>query len=664
MTDKLALAGFFSAKLRSHQLSWLPCEVEALAIGVAVKHFSPYIIQSKHKACMLTDSKPCVQAFEKMCRGEFSASPRVSTYLSTVSRFQANVRHVAGAAILPSDFASRNAPVCSDSSCQVCKFINQAEESVVRHLSGQDVLSGQENLPFTSRKTWLSIQSECADLRRTHAHLVQGTRPSKKLTNIKDVKRYLSITSISGDGLLVVKKTEPLAPSRDCIVVPRQVLDGLLTALHLWLSHPSCLQLKKVFSRYFYALDMDKAIERVSLGCHSCAALRHVPHTVIDQSTSDPPAAVGVSFAADILKQSRQLILVLRECVTSYTSTLLVVDEKYGTLRDGLIQLCVGLRPLDGPNAVIRCDPAPAFRALVNDQLLLQHKISLEIGRVKNQNKNPVAERAIQELEHELLRLQPEGGTVSPRTLSVATAHLNSRIRSRGLSSREMWTQRDQFTNSQVPLTDQALIREQHLQRLVNHPHGETLKAPRGALRSSPSITVGDLVYLYCDRNKSRGRDRYLVVLVDGEWCNVRKFVGSQLRNVSYRVQKSECYKVAPFRVHTPWYPSEEESSDCDPDVGVDQSPPTDGRGLPIDEESGLLPPPAPEVPIKISSPPSALAPAEDVPRYGEDSQPGLPDDVEVIPAPSPSVSPAVNERPTRLRRLPRRLQDYVVELK
>jgi len=95
-----------------------------------------------------------------------------------------------------------------------------------------------------------------------------------------------------------------------------------------------------------------------------------------------------------------------------------VVDEKHGTLRDGLIQLCVGLRPLDGPNAVIWCDPAPAFRALVNDQVLLQQKISLEIGRMKNQNKNPVAEKAIQELEHELQWLQPEGGPVSPRTLS------------------------------------------------------------------------------------------------------------------------------------------------------------------------------------------------------------------------------------------------------
>ena len=434
------------------------------------------------------------------------------------------------------------------------------------------------------------------------------------------------------------------------------------------MSHPSCLQLKKVVNRYFYALNLDKAIERVSLGCHPCAALRHVPHAVIEQSTSDPPAAVGVSFAADIPKQSRQLILVLRECITSYTSTLLVVDEKHGTLRDGLIQLCVGLRPLDGPNAVIWCDPAPAFRALVNDQVLLQHKISLEIGRVKNQNKNPVAEKAIQELEHELQRLQPEVGPVSPRTLFVVTAHLNSRIRGHGLSSREMWTQRDQSTNSQIPLTDQALIRELHLQRLVNHPHSETSKAPRSDLRSSPSITVGDLVYLYFHRNKCQSRDRYLVVLVDGEWCNVRKFVGSQLRNVSYRVKKNECYKVAPIRVHTPWRPSEEESSDCDLDIGVDQSPPIDDRGLPNDEEPSLesppLPPPAPGIPIELSSPPSAFVPAEDVPRYGEDSQPGSPDDVEVIPAPSPSVSPAVNKRPTRQRRLPQRLQDYVVELK
>ena len=92
--DRLHLAGFFSAKLTGSQVSWLPCEVEALSIAVATKHFSPYINQSNHTACILTDSQPCVQAFEKLCRGEFSASPRVSTFPSVVSRFQASIRHV------------------------------------------------------------------------------------------------------------------------------------------------------------------------------------------------------------------------------------------------------------------------------------------------------------------------------------------------------------------------------------------------------------------------------------------------------------------------------------------------------------------------------------------------------------------------------------------
>ncbi|KAK2548508.1 hypothetical protein P5673_031291 [Acropora cervicornis] len=168
---------------RGSQVSWLPCEIEALSIATATKHFSPYIIQSNNNACILTDSKPCVQAFEKLCRGEFSTSPRVSTFLSVISRFQASVRHVSGAAILPSDFASRNTPPCQYVTCQVCAFIHRTQESVVRQTSIQDILHGHARLSFTTRASWLAIQSECKDLRRTHAHLVQGTRPSKKLTN-------------------------------------------------------------------------------------------------------------------------------------------------------------------------------------------------------------------------------------------------------------------------------------------------------------------------------------------------------------------------------------------------------------------------------------------------------------------------------------------------
>ena len=92
----LLLAGFFSAKLRKHQVTWLPCEIEALAIGAAIRHFAPYIIQSPHTTEVLTDNRPCVQAYEKLKGGEFSASLRVTTFLSTVSHYSAHIRHIAG----------------------------------------------------------------------------------------------------------------------------------------------------------------------------------------------------------------------------------------------------------------------------------------------------------------------------------------------------------------------------------------------------------------------------------------------------------------------------------------------------------------------------------------------------------------------------------------
>ena len=474
--EKLHLSGFFSAKLRGSQATWLPCEVEALSSPRLLSTLVPTSSNPTRMHVSLLTVSPVFKHLKSCAAANSPQVPGCQLSLSVVSRYQAQSDTLTGSAIIPSDFASRNAPPCQDETCQVCSFIMRTKESVVRMTSIQDVLDGNVRLPFTSRAAWLAVQSECPDLRRTHAHLIQGTRPSRKVTKIKDVKRYLNVATLASDGLLVVKRNEPLAQSRECIIIPRQALDGLLTALHIQLSHPSCHQLKTVVKRYLYALDMDKAVEQVSNRCHACAALRQTPTARIEQSTSPPPDRVGQSFAADVIKRCRQLILVLRESVTAYTVTLLLTDECHQTLRDGLIQLCIQLRPMDGPPAVIRTDPAPGFKALVDDKLLHQHRITLELGRAKNPNKNPVAEKAILELEGELLRQDPLGGAVTQLTLSVATASLNSRVQ--GLSSREMWTQRDQFTNDQIPLEDNNLILTQHKQRLKNHPHSEQSKAP------------------------------------------------------------------------------------------------------------------------------------------------------------------------------------------
>lgn len=84
----------------------------------------------------------------------------------------------------------------------------------------------------------------------------------------------------------------------------------------------------------------------------------------------------------------------------------------------------------------------------------------------------------MQEVERELLYHDSLGGIVSCLALAVATANLNARIRSRGLSAREIWTQRDQFSNQQLPLQDQDIIMRQH-ERIANHLHSEKSKASK-----------------------------------------------------------------------------------------------------------------------------------------------------------------------------------------
>ena len=209
-------------------------------------------------------------------------------------------------------------PLCIEPNCQICCFISCTEDSVVRSVSIHDVLNDETHLPFTTRSVWGSIQSECADLRRTHVHVKQGTRPSKKFTNIKDVKRYLSVASIAKDGLLVVHRCDSFVPPSELIIVPRSVLDGLVTALHIKLGRPSKHQLNLVLKRYLYALDMSKAVEQASDSCHICGSLKRFPKSLIQQSSDDPPNLVGISYAADILKRNRQLILVVCETMTSY----------------------------------------------------------------------------------------------------------------------------------------------------------------------------------------------------------------------------------------------------------------------------------------------------------------------------------------------------------
>ena len=313
----------------------------------------------------------------------------------------------------------------------------------------------------------------------------------------------------------MVKRSQPFVPVIEAIVVPRSVLDGLLTALHIKLNHPSCHRFQMVLQRQFFALDMNDAIFRVTSACHTCTSLLSFPPSLVSQSSDDPPEVVRVSFAADVIKRLRQSILVLRECTASFTASSLIPDERNDTLRDALTRLIIGLHPLYGLRAIVRVDPAPGFVSMSSNDSLKDLNVTIEAGQVKNKNNNPVAEKAIRELEEELVSQEPGGCPVSEIGLAMATARLNARLRFSGLSSRELWTQRNQFTHEQLPFSDSQFILAKHDLCSSNHPFSQKSKNPGGLVPNSQPLQVGDLVYLLSDKDKSRARDRYIVVSTD-----------------------------------------------------------------------------------------------------------------------------------------------------
>ena len=469
--NKLSLAGNFSAALRTNQSKLMPCELEALAIAVSLKHYSYYIIQSNKRTRILTDSRPCVLAYKKLQRGQFSSSPKVTTFLSAATRYSVEILHIPGSSNLFSDFASRNPVQCKSPQCAVCSFVEETISSSVGEISVTDVLSGKTKVPFATKASWLKIQQSCPDLTMVHKYITASTSVPKKMKKMTDVRRYLNcgIKILTGklEGLLVVNQSTPFKPVSTRVVIPREVSDGLLTAMHLNLNHPSANQLIKVFQREFFCLDMDILARKVTDRCYTCAALKNIPSTYHKQTTSIPANIIGVKFAADVVKIYSQNILLVREDITSYTDGTLIDDEKANTLRSGLLLVLSRLRPRQAPRAIVRTDPASGLRSLLNDRSLEESNLQIELGDPKN--KNPIAESAIQELHSELCRLQPRGGKITETTLAQAISGMNSLIRHSKLSATEVWTKRDMSTGDTLTIDDKKLIDLKHKQRSSGH---------------------------------------------------------------------------------------------------------------------------------------------------------------------------------------------------
>jgi hypothetical protein len=570
---KLKIGGYFSAKLTVWQQKWLPCEVEALAISLAVSHWGPHILESQHPCQILSDSKPCVQAYGKLQRGCFSTSARISAFLSSLSRYNITLQHIAGSKNLPADYLSRSPMECVYRDCQICMFIKDSDRTIIREVSVSDVLDGTVSIPFSNRSSWKTTQQDCPHLRRTYAHLSQGTRPLKKDTHSPEVKRYLQVASVSANGLLIVHRAAPFGPFKDLVIIPQRILPGILTALHLRLSHPTKFQLKSVFHRHFYALDADKAIDTVTQLCSQCASIAKLPKEVVQFSTSKSPDRPGLAFSCDVMCRARQKVIALRDDFSSYTKAAIIPDETASTLSAAIVELTADLKA--SVTITVRVDGG--MQCLANDSLLNDHRIKIIVGRLKNVNKNPIGEKTIQELEYELKRVYPSGNPITPYQLASVVSVLNGRIRNRGLSAKEILYQRDNDTGHQLNFDDAHLADLQYTNRYKAHEASAKAKAPKGQKATDCMVHPGDLVFMKNEGSKHTVRHKYIVSSCHDGYIFIKKLVGSQYRTKEYKVKSSEIYlvpfsshSVPPYKVPDPYAVDDSSDSDILSEVSVD----------------------------------------------------------------------------------------------
>ena len=540
------IGGYFSAKIKKHQLLWLACEVEALCINLTINSFSNYIRESRNTTKFLTDSKACVDAFGILSKGGFSLSPRISSFLMNLNSLNVSINHAKGSDIALTDFSSRNPIICENKSCQVCQFVSDSMDIAVRSLTVDDVEKGHVKMPFCNKAAWRETQQQDPDLKRTFSQLSAGTRPGKKEKNLKNVRKYLQIASLSNDGTLVHRKPNLYGKDFELVIIPQSLVDGLVAALHLRFGHPFKSQLKKIFERYFYALDVEKIIDDCTESCSLCRSLKKIPRELFHQSSSEIPDAIGQVFSADVIRRENQKILLTMDTFSSFVLGIIIQNEQSKTLEQSLIHLVATYQQKDGCD--VRVDNAPGFAALKNSDVLKSLGIKLDYGRIKNKNKNPTVDKAIQEVEQEIIRLMPTGGALTPSTLAIALSHTNNRIRSQGLSAKEILFKRDSITNEPLNIIDKELSNTRFDQRLKNHASSEKSKARGQPVAKEEWIRKGDTVHVKNDLSKHRARDFYLVTSVNDDdlTAEIQKFSGNILKSKKYVVKFNELYLASP----------------------------------------------------------------------------------------------------------------------
>lgn len=598
---------FYSAKIKDYMQKWLPCEIEGVASAMAINACSHWILASSKPTYVTPDCKAVVEAVERMRQGKLSRNPRLQMILISINRRPVVFLHSSaksGQHAIP-DHASRLDITCGSKDCAVERFLselpeniqcmglkpdslsdlfNPVEPCVIAATSSEliDLLANKDQLPLGDLNLWKQIQRSDPDLRQVHNLLSTGDSPRKNTSRmIKSVFRHASLQ----DDLLVVKETdESLFKEFKRIVIPKNRVFPVLSIIHLKGNHPSKFQTEKVFMRYFFCPGFREKLDLFYDQCFLCQSIKRTSAELQPFRVPDPPTHPGIRMNADIIKRSKQLILVNMDIFSNYLTATLVNSERSQDLQEGLIKI---ISPIQlSPTVSVRVDSAPALKSLASQEnsLLSQAGIHLDVGEPLNKNSNCYIDKAIQELELEISKTVQACDKITNADLAKATFNINSKIRHSGLTSREIMFRREDSTKAPVKVSD-SQIRSHNLTRQM-HQH-----ALRKTTHQATQVIPGDIVFLKDNPQKHTRRSAFIVTGQTSDHVTVQKVLNleSQKRcnisNSAHTVLRSRIFKSNqgmytnlyqnPMKPHKPdiveiWNPVSPANQDSDDDSVAD----------------------------------------------------------------------------------------------
>ena len=526
---------FHSVKLPENCTKWSPCEIEALAFATGIQAELDLIKESTKPLLIAPDSSPVKDAVNLIKKGKFSASARMNAFITNINRVPVEVIHASGKANLNAvgDMQSRNPSSCATQNCTICTFVSNCIDTVLRPNATLGAIS------LYNTNSWAVAQKQNAACRTALEHLKTGKQPSKKSGTIfSEIRRYCAVAKIGKDGCLTIPPLPSFSatPQRPKIVIPTPLLPSLLWNIHNTENHPSKSQLRNIFDGMFYGIMVQQHIDKLYDDCYQCKLTKQLPKINNHHSQCTPVDHPGCYFHADVIKRSKQKILIMRDQFSSLTTATLVPSEQAEDLKNAIILLTTPIRM--ATNITIRVDAATAFQALAKDKDLADLGIKIELGDVHNKNSNAVVDKACAELEEELTKLHPSAEQLLPTSVAKATLLLNKKIRRKDkLTAQEIHFSRDHVTQQNLLLDDVAIRNSQLNNRQLVEP-----------VKPEHLPQTGDTVVTINKPSKHNARDVFIVTNATPQAVTMQKLDNLFSPTTTLR---SKLHTTSPKLLHT-----------------------------------------------------------------------------------------------------------------